>query len=168
MSTWQILPLADDHNRSPFSCGQPSLDDFLKKYAKQNEGKDYSRTFVLLRGEELRVFGYYSLSAGEIDRTSIPTGQAKRLPKHPAPAVVLGRLAVDGSLKGQGFGKRLLFDAFQRCLAAGAEIGIYAVVVNAIDATAARFYQRFGFIPLVGSQLDFFLPLRTIRATLGT
>ena len=168
MSNWQIIPLADDHDRSQFSCGQPTLDDFLKRFAKQNEGKDYGRTFVLVREQETRVFGYYTLSAGQIDRISIPPAAAKKLPTYPAPAVLLARLAVDESLKGQRLGRRLLVDAFHRCLAVSTQIGIHAVFVKAIDTGAAEFYQHFGFLPLVDSPLELYLPISTLRATVRT
>lgn len=167
MSTWQIIPLADAHDRSQFSCGQPSLNDYLKKYAKQNEGKDYSRTFVLVREQETRVWGYYTLSAGQIERASISPQSAKSLPKYPAPAIILARLAVDESMKGQSLGRRLLVDSLQRCLVVGDQIGIHAVFVKAIDTGAAEFYQHFGFIPLIDSPLELYLPLATLRAARG-
>lgn len=167
MSNWHIAPLTEEHDRSRFSCGQPSLDDYLKKYAKQNEGKDFSRTFVLVREQEARVWGYYSLSAGQIERASIPPKLAKSLPKYPIPAIVLARLAVDETMKGQSLGRRLLVDSFQRCLVVGEQIGIHAVFVKAIDTGAAEFYQHFGFIPLLDSPLELYLPLATLRGALG-
>src|SRR5438067_13740084 len=98
MAEWLITALTTDHDRSQFSCGQPSLDRFLKESARQNQDKDVSRTFVLVRQGEARVYGYYTLAAGQIERESLPPKVSKKLPRYPVPVAVLGRLAVDQSL----------------------------------------------------------------------
>lgn len=167
MDSWSIEPLGPDHDRSQFSCGQPSLDRFLKEFAGQNQAKDFSRTYVLVRDDDPCVCGYYTLSAGQIERERLPPKHAKKLPKYPVPVVVLGRLAVDESVKGAKHGRRLLWDALQRSLSAAELIGIYAVFVDAIDEPAAKFYERFGFIPLTDSPLRLFLPFSTIRKVGG-
>jgi N-acetylglutamate synthase-like GNAT family acetyltransferase len=98
----------------------------------------------------------------------MPPQLAKSLPKYPAPAIVLARLAVDESMKGQSLGRRLLVDAFHRCLVVAEQIGIHAVFVKAIDTGAAEFYQHFGFIPLINSPLELYLPMSTLRTSLGS
>jgi GNAT superfamily N-acetyltransferase len=167
MSEWQITALTPQHDRSEFSCGQPSLDRFLKESARQNQDKDVSRTFVLARKGEVRVYGYYTLSAGQIDRASLPAKLSKKLPKYPVPVAVLARLAVDQTLKGQKLGRMLLWDALNRCLAASDSksvgVGIYAVFVEAIDEAAIEFYRHFGFEPLNDTPDKLFLPLSVIR-----
>ncbi len=40
--------------------------------------------------------------------------------------------------------------------------GIHAVVVDAFDAEAKSFYERFGFLPLTDDVTRLFLPLRTL------
>jgi GNAT superfamily N-acetyltransferase len=163
MSDWSITPLAVDHDRSAFSCGQPSLDRFLKESARQNQDKGVSRTFVLLRGEEMRVYGYYTLSAGEVEKDNLPPKLGKKLPKYPVPVVVLGRLAVDSSVQGQDHGRRLLTDALRRALAAADSVGVFAVIVDAIDDKAAAFYTRFGFEPIPDLPSRLLLPLSVVR-----
>lgn len=170
MPDWLITALTPDHDRGQFACGQPSLDRFLKESARQNQDKDVSRTFVLTRQGDPRVYGYYTLAAGQIERDHLPPKVSKKLPKYPVPVVVLGRLAVDQGVKGQQLGRMLLWDALNRCLAASdAEsvgVGIFAVFVEAIDEAAAQFYGHYGFEPLVDSPLKLYLPLRTIRQAL--
>lgn len=168
MAAWIITPLTTDHDRSQFACGQPSLDRFLKESARQNQDKDFSRTFVLTRQSEMKAFGYYTLAAGENDRASLPPAVSKKLPKYPVPVVVLGRLAVDESLKGKGLGKLLLSDALRRCLVVADSVGVFAVVVHAIDQSAADFYAKAAdFIPLQDTPLKLYLPMATIRTALG-
>ncbi|MFO0799465.1 MAG: GNAT family N-acetyltransferase [Gemmataceae bacterium] len=163
MATWNVVPLERDHDRAAFSCGQPSLDRFLKESARQNQEKGVSRTFVLLRDEEPRVYGYHTLSAGEVHKDDLPPKLAKKLPKYPVPVAVLGRLAVDVSVQRQEHGRRLLTDALRRILSAADVVGIFAVVVDAIDDRAAAFYARFGFEPIPDAPSRLLLPLGVIR-----
>lgn len=163
MDLWTVDALAENHDRSAFSCGQPSLDRFLRESARQNQSKDVSRTFVLLRDGEPRVFGYYTLSAGEVDKDDLPPKLARKLPKYPVPVAVLGRLAVDSTLQGEDHGRRLLTDALRRALAASESVGMYAVIVDAINETAAAFYSRFGFEPIPDLPSRLFLPLSAVR-----
>lgn len=167
MPEWVITPLSAEHDRSHFACGQPTLDRFLKDFARQNQDKDVSRTFVLIQKDDPHVYGYYTLAAGQIERSSLPPKIGKKLPKYPVPVAVLGRLAVDESLKGQKLGRLLLGDALDRCVAASdtapAGLGIFAVFVEAIDAVAIAFYKRFGFEPLSDAEDKLILPLSVIR-----
>ena len=90
------------------------------------------------------------------------------LPRHPVPAALIGRLAVSGDVQGQGIGRLLLADAVKRSLAVSEEIAIYALVVDAKDEGASRFYQAFGFQPLVGQSNRLFLPLGSLPSPLQT
>ncbi|MBK0506674.1 GNAT family N-acetyltransferase, partial [Klebsiella pneumoniae] len=70
---------------------------------------------------------------------------ARRLPRYPlVPAVLLGRLAVDRKHQGKGYGRFLLADALGR--AVRSEIASFAVVVDAKDEAARRFYERESFL----------------------
>lgn len=107
--------------------------------------------------------GYYTLAASAIAVASLPPDAAKRLPKHPVPVILLGRLAVDQKAKGQGLGKALLQDALRRSLSLSEQLGLLAVEVLAIDNDARVFYIKYGFIPLADNALHLFLPMRTIE-----
>src|SRR5947208_561757 len=108
---WRIERLANVHDRSTFSCGQPSLDDFLKKLASQYDRRDFARTYVAVLPPDPTVHGYYTLSGGSLDLSALPEAVRKKLPRHPVPVVRLGRLAVTQATQGQKLGKLLLLDA---------------------------------------------------------
>lgn len=163
MTSWQIVPLTADHDRSVFACGQPTLDRFLKESAWQNQVKGVSRTYVLTETGANRVVGYYTLTVGQVDRDGLPPKVAKKLPKYPVPVVVLGRLAVDQSVQKEQLGRRLLWDALNRSASAAESVGVFAVVVDAIDEGAAGFYSRFLFEPFGDSLLRLYLPIATIN-----
>jgi GNAT superfamily N-acetyltransferase len=61
--------------------------------------------------------------------------------------MVLGRLAVDKSFQGKGFGADLMCDAVLRTAQAGEYAGIRGILVHAILEGAKRFYEGFGVVP---------------------
>ena len=107
------------------------------------------------------VVGFYTLSAASIERTSLPTSVARRLPRYPVPVALIGRLAVDRRRRGRGLGSALLADAFRRVIRASEALAIYAVIVDAKDAQAQAFYERFGFIRLPDTGRRLFYPMTT-------
>ena len=60
------------HQRDLFSCGEPSLDRYLKQQAMQHHRAGISTTHVLLSVEQPDVIlGYYSLSAAQLLLTDL-------------------------------------------------------------------------------------------------
>jgi GNAT superfamily N-acetyltransferase len=161
---WRIERLVPDHVREGFDCGKPSLNDFLHALVSQYEKRNLGRTYVAVQDGDRRVLGYYTVASGSIDAEGLPAKQARKLPRHAVPVVLLARLAVDRSVHGRGLGGILLRDALTRSVDLSEKIGIHAVVVDALDAEAKAFYQRFGFLPLTDDEMRLFLPLCTIRA----
>ena len=165
-ATGRIERLASHHDRRTFSSGQRLLDDFIRHRAGQYDRRDLGRTYVLAAGDDPRVQGYYTLASGALGFDTIPDEWSKRLPQHHIPAVHLGRLAVDESMQGQGLGGDLLFHALLTAARISEHVGVYAVDVFAIDAKAAAFYQRFGFLPLNDDPFHLFLPVKLVRQLL--
>jgi GNAT superfamily N-acetyltransferase len=163
VSEWRIEPLHDSHERREFSCGKAPLDDFLRLRAGQYESRRLGRTYVALFPSAATVAGYYTLAAGAIAVANLPPEAAKRLPKHPVPVILLGRLAVDQKARGQGLGRALLRDALRRSPELSEQLGLFAVEVLAIDTEAKEFYTKYGFVPLADNDLHLFLPVRTIE-----
>jgi GNAT superfamily N-acetyltransferase len=161
---WRIERLDRGHVRDGFDCGKPSLNDFVHALVNQYEKRNLGRTYVALKGEDQRVLGYYTLASGAIEAESLPASQAKKLPRHAVPVVLLARLAVDQSVHGRAVGGFLLRDAMTRSLDLSDKLGIHAVVVDALDAGARTFYERFGFMPLTDDEMRLFLPVSTIRS----
>ncbi len=164
MDEWRIVRLDRGHARESFGCGKSSLNDFLHALVGQYEKRDLGRTYVALQGEDCRVLGYYTLASAAIEAESLPPHQAKKLPRHAVPVVLLARLAVDQSVHGRGLGSFLLRDAMTRSLDISERLGIHAIVVDAVDIGAKTFYKRFGFIPLTDDEMRLFLPRCTIRS----
>lgn len=160
---FRVEPLGPHHDRAAFSCGEPALDNYIRRQASQDTRRRVARVFVAPGDASGRIDGYYTLSATSFEKHDLPAELARRLPHYPVPAAVIGRLAVDRRSQGRGLGELLLLDAVHRVIRAGDTIGVYAVVVDALHDRASAFYQRYGFIPFPSTPLRLFLPLRTFE-----
>lgn len=163
-SLWTIEPFdRSRHDRSGFDCGIPLLNDWLVTKAGQFEKKDLARVYVLVTAGESTVKGYYALSSHTVAFDALPEDQAKGLPRIDLPVVLIGRLAVDQSTQGQGMGEHLLIDALRRSEYLASKVGIRAVEVHAIDASARKFYEKYGFLSLEDDLQHLFMPMHVIR-----
>ena len=163
MPDWRLERLSRAHRREDFRSGQPPLDRFLQTLATQYEKRKLARTMVAVAANDSRVFGYYTLAAGGISLNDLPPAVARKLPDHPIPVILLGRLAVDQSAQRQGLGAQLLRAALQRCLESSEQVGVFAVTVAALNEDAKRFYLNYGFETLQDNDLNLFLPIKDIE-----
>jgi len=146
-------PLAAQHRLEGFDCGKPALTDWLLRHARQAQGSGSAKTFVVV--DDDRVTGYFSLTVGQVDTLEAPERIRKGMGQYPVPVVILARLAVSTQDQGRGIGLGMLQDAIRRTMLIAEQAGIRAMLTHPIDADAARFYTRFGFIasPLREQQL---------------
>jgi hypothetical protein len=164
MAGFDIQPLGSHHDRAAFSCGEASLDDFLKTKARKEHDLNLSVPFVASpRDAPTIVAGYYTLSSLSIEMTGIPSEMRKKFPKYPlAPATLLGRLARSTDFGAVRLGEWLLLDALCRASLAAETIGSYAVVVDPLNDAAAAFYAKYGFLRFGGGPRRY-LPMTTIE-----
>ena len=156
--------LSRDHDLAHFDCGKAALNDWLVRYAWQNQRADAAKTYVACRGN--RVAGYYSLVASSVRRSDAPARIAKGLANHPIGVILLARLALDHTEKGQGLGKALLKDALLRTAQAAEIIGVRALLVDAVDEEARKFYLHFNFEPSLVDPMHLMLLIKDLRAML--
>jgi GNAT superfamily N-acetyltransferase len=157
-----IQKLETIHIKNDFNCGYDLLENYLKRQANQDIKRKLSSCNVLVDEQNI-VKGYYTLSANSIRKEDLPEDLSKKLPPSYSdlPVVLLGRIAIDKSMQGKGFGEILLFDALKKCLDLSNEMGILAVIVDPIDEKAVSFYKSYGFIELPTSD-KMFLTMKTI------
>lgn len=162
---YKIEHLTKKHNRKLFDCGEKELDEFLKRFARQNDEKGLGRTYVAVIEDEPQVYGFYTISSGSIQFDNLP--EKKKLPRYPIPVAHLGRLAVDEEAGGHGLGKALLADALQRIVNTSDALGIYAVEVYAKTEEARQFYLKFGFTELLDDKLHLYISVETVKKANG-
>lgn len=156
----KIEALNAGHQRKAFDCGEASLNNYLQQYARQNVKHRINKVFVATDiNAPQTILSYYTLSAGSIRADDLPPEHKRRLPNYPIPVALLGRLAVDKNHQGQRLGTILLADALQRVEQASTVMAVYAIVVDALNPSAADFYQQFGFVIFPSQPLKLFLPL---------
>jgi len=145
----EIRPLAEDDDRSRFSCGQADLDRFFQHYAGQNQFKLHlAVTYVATA--KAHVLGFATVAASSIERRGLPSARMRRrLPGYPLPVLRLARLGVDTRAQGLGVGRALLGHVLGLALDQRDRIGCVGVVADA-KPDALAFYERHGFAALEG------------------
>lgn len=134
--------LGDHHDVTPFDCGVAALNTWLRDTARSATARGYSRVYVWhLDGV---VVAYFTLSSYLIRRDDLD-GRSARSEWREIPALLLGKLALDRSLHGEGLARVLIADAIQEVVRAASIAGACYLVVDAIDATVADIYRHFGF-----------------------
>ena len=157
--------LGTAHRRADFSCGEAALDEYIHRYARQQQTRGFNRSYVATPAsaeaiDASRIAGFYSINAASVMADELPDGL--KLPRYPVPILRIGRLAVDQRFQGAGLGRSLLRHGLALALELSERVGIYAVVVDAKHDTAAAFYRKLGFAPFAARPLSMYLPLATL------
>ena len=156
-------PLSDAHQQANFDCGEPSLDDWLKRRGAKNQANRSSRTYVVCVRDA--IVGYYCLAAGAVGHADAPSPMTRSRPD-PIPVLVLGRLAIHKDHHLKGIGTALLNDAIRRAIQAAEIACVTALLVHAISDQARRFYRSRGFIESPVKPMTLCLMLATVDKAL--
>jgi len=160
-----VEPLGSAHDRRSFTCGVETLDRYFHQQVSHDIRRRLSNCFVAV-GAGGEVAGYYTLSASSLPMTDLPADLANRLPRYPLlPGGLIGRLAVATRYARQGLGAALILDAVTR--ATRAEPAIFALIVDAIDDNASRFYAHLGFRPLLSRPTSMYWPVAEAIRRMG-
>lgn len=167
-SKYHVEPLGH-HDRAAFCCGNASLDQYIRERASQDVKRGLATVFVITAKEDPKtILSYYTLSSRELKVEQLPAEMAKRAGKYGYVGMtLLGRMAVAEKYRGTGMGALTLMNALEKSLAATRDVASWAVFVEAIDAEAASFYRKYGFIELPEDKLKLFLPMKTIAKLLS-
>lgn len=160
-----FVPLSPKYDRAAFTCGNDALDAWLRFHARQQERTGNTRTTLGVDPETSRIMSYFALASHRLDLedladTALGTGR-----RYGMPAMLLAKLAVHSRDQGTGLGTATLVEALRRLNRASRDVGFEAVVVDAIDRTAAEFYLQHGFSPLTSDVRRLFLTTRDLHAT---
>lgn len=166
---WREEAISRRHDRRNFDCGSPELNDYLRRYARQNHQSGGAKTFVAVSpGDDSRILGYYTISPGSIEFAKVPSAVGRRLGRYEVPVFRLARLAVDPANQSGGLGGELLLAAGRRALSVASEVGGVALAIDAKSERAAQWYERFGAVRLLDDPLKLVLPLKTIADALAS
>lgn len=164
---WDETPIGKKHDREAFDCGDPDLNTYLKRYARQNHESGGAKCFLAVRTEQpTRIFGFYTLSPASLEYARTPALAKKGLGRYDVPVFRIGRLAVDQTVQGSGLGGSLLLRAAERCIRVAQEVGGVALLIDAKNDRAATWYESYGALRLTDAPLSLVLPLATAAAAL--
>lgn len=163
---WHEEPISKSHDRDAFDCGEPALNEFLRRHARKSHEAGGAKTFLAISKADHSVLGFYSLSPASISYDRTPDIIRRGLARYDVPSFRLARLGVHLKMQGQGLGGQLLLAAGRRCLLAAAEVGGVAIVIDAKNEGVARWYQSYGAVALQDEPLTLLLPLATVAAAL--
>jgi GNAT superfamily N-acetyltransferase len=160
-------PLGKQHRVDGFGCGEPALDEWLKRHARAAQASDSARVFVVTLEDGETVVGYYALAAAQVEPEEATARALKgQLRTRPVPAILLARLAVDRQHQGAALGRSLLQDVLLRCVEAAEAIGARVLLVHAKHDAAKTWYLQFGFEESPTDPLHLLMLLKDVRAFL--
>ncbi len=151
---WREEPVEKRHDRKSFDCGQPNLNIFLSQHARKAHDIGVSKTYVAVDiNDGTSVLGFYTLSPAQVEFHRVPE-IARAGGRYAVGGFRLARLAVDKRYQGAGLGGQLLISAAQRCIRASEEMGGTALMIDAKDEQAAKWYRLFGAVSLNDAPLS--------------
>lgn len=152
-----VEALREIHDRRAFTCGTETLDRYFRERVTQDVRRRVTNCFVAVDATGA-VAGFYTFAASSLPVTELPAEETRRLPRYPLlPAGLIRRLAVATRCARQGLGAALIVDAVTRAMRA--EPAVFALIVDAEDDAAERFYEHLGFRRFVSRPQGLFLPI---------
>jgi predicted GNAT family N-acyltransferase len=151
----KCVPLLDKHYTDYFSCGHnDDLDKWLDKRALADQNLGRSATHVWTDAGDC-VVAYFTLlqtTIRESDDSIFSRIRPKGFPRdHELPGILIGKLALDRSLQGQGRGLDLVAEAYFTSCEAVTLIGGAVLVVDPMNSKVSEMYQEFGFNYIEGT-----------------
>lgn len=165
-SGWREEPISRSHDRTAFDCGDPAMNAFLQRYARQSHEAGGAKTFLAVNPADNAILGFFSLAPASVKFSRVPSALQRKLAQHEAPGFRLARLAVASRLQGAGLGAQLLVAAGRRCLRAATEVGGVLLLIDAKSQRAADWYAGFGAVPLDDAPLTLAMPLSLFASAL--
>lgn len=162
----EMINEAFEYDLNSFCCGEQSLDIFVRQHLLRQHQRNILRGYVLITNDQMpKIVGYYTLSGSSFERESLPSkSQQKKIPYSNAPAITLGRLAIDTSLQGNGYGAILVAHAMKVVSKASDAVGIHGMFVDALNEGARKFYRQLGFTELKSpNENSLFIPTSSIK-----
>lgn len=165
---WHEEPIAKKHDRKSFDCGDPAMNDFFQRYARQSHESGAAKTFLAIdNADNKSILGFYSLAPGSLAYAYTPEIARRGLARHDVPGFRLARIATSLHCQGQGGGGQLLAAAARRCILAAAQVGGVVLIIDAKNDRAAQWYASYGALPLSGKPLTLVMSLATFAAELN-
>lgn len=175
---WREEAISRSHDRAGFDCGDPQMNAFLRRFARQSHEQNAAKTFCAVEADSpTRILGFYTIAPSAIAHDDVPAAMTRGLARHEVSGFKLARLATDIRLAGRGLGGQLLAAAALggqllaaaalRCLRLAGEGGGVLLIIDAKSDRAAGWYAGYGAEPLRDRPLTLVMPLATFATDLA-
>ncbi len=89
-------PISKKHDRKSFDCGDPTMNDFFERCARQSHESGAAKTFLAIdNADNKSILGFYSLAPGALAYAETPETIRRGLARHDVPGFRLARIATD-------------------------------------------------------------------------
>ncbi|MGC4106738.1 MAG: hypothetical protein QM753_10370 [Thermomicrobiales bacterium] len=162
LPAWHEEPIAKAHRRQDFDCGDPEMNRFIQRFARQSHEQNAAKTFCAIDdATPSRILGFSTITPTAVTHEAVPTSMTRGLARHEVAGFKLARIATDVTVAGHGLGGQLLAAAALRCLRVASEVGGVLLVIDAKNERAASWYASYGAEPLRDRPLTLVMPLAT-------
>ena len=146
-----IRKLEPSHDVRALDCGDRDLNDYLRRFAWDNQERHMYGTTYVAYSEDAELIGYYTIANSSVPRLELPEGQVAGSPKYPQiPAMLLARLAVATTHSNKGNGEQILRHCLNTALAIAQESGVRYVITEAYPEKVS-WYSKYGFREIPGN-----------------
>lgn len=159
--------LADHHAPEGFDCGKEPLNTWLIAHSRRADSSGIAHVYVWTPLGEQKVCAYFAIYPTEVARDADGLSRSVTSGYSRIPGYLIARLAIDSSLRGQGYGEQLLLDALGKAVAASEIGGGRLIVVDAIDDEAQSYYEHYHFVPVQNRQRRLVMKVSTAAKALG-
>ncbi len=162
---FRVEKLSPAFDRKSFDCGHPRLNEYIQKFALQNQERSIATTYVAVPngGAATTIAGFYAVCTSQLEFQNLPPSMTKGMPRYPVPAMRLAQLAVDKGFKGKRLGEYLVGSALRKAVSISKEVGLTLMIVDAIDENTASFYEHLGFLRLPHTPQTLCFPLSSLE-----
>ena len=156
-----VEPLARDHDRSSFDCGQPELNDFIKAKASQHGRLNISTTLVAVQNGSKLVLGFITFAPSTVMRESLDPSFQK-YPYSALPVLLIGRFGTRLDYQKKGIGTLLMQNAFMEAVR---QSGCVAIELDSKPG-ALSYYHKLGFKQICQIENKLHLPINSVKAAI--
>jgi GNAT superfamily N-acetyltransferase len=152
------------HVRAAFTCGQPTLDNYLKNTAARQQDENITRIRVGCLDDNTDIICFHALNAHHLNISQLDPKYKKRFERYDAiPSVYLSMIGVHTAHQGQGIGSYMIYDAMRQVIVAAEHIGMHFLVLDALNQAAEKLYLRLGFEKLASSHDRMIISIEKIK-----
>ncbi len=163
---WLQRQLADGDDLSGFDCGVDELNTWLREQARRAHRQRIARIYVWVdEAEQQTVVAYAAVQPTQLTAADLTRGAAGGHSR--VPGYLIARLGLHRDLQGHGLGAQLLLGTLEVCVDASAVGGGRIIVVDPIDAAATTFYEKYGFVPTLGTGSRLVMKVATAAVAIG-